>query len=268
MTPETMSNAWSKVIRASKASTFGLRRKKGVNRRGVGPIDGKLLGRGAGEGFGVHICTGPVYIRGAEPGDILEVRIMDVKPRPCAISGPRRKIVRQQRSRLVAASTTTTYLPSRSHAKCARSMRSTPAGNATGRRPSTISVGRRRLIRLAWCTRSSTIRACPVDHSTVQETQGILKNVRIPIRPHFGVMGLAPKMLDIVDSDSAKLFWRQYRQLAPRQGRNHVLSGRGGGRPRFRSAVHMQHRGDSEICGTAIEMSLTRNLPAPPAQKA
>jgi acetamidase/formamidase len=58
--------------------------KKNVNRRGAGPIDGKLLGRGAGEGFGVHICTGPVYIRGAEPGDILEVRIMDVKPRPSA----------------------------------------------------------------------------------------------------------------------------------------------------------------------------------------
>jgi hypothetical protein len=32
------------------------------------------------EGFGVHICT----VRGAELGDILEVRIMDVKPRPCA----------------------------------------------------------------------------------------------------------------------------------------------------------------------------------------
>ena len=58
--------------------------KKGVNRRGAGPIDGKLLGRGAGEGFGVHICTGPVFVRGAEPGDVLEVRIMDVKPRPCA----------------------------------------------------------------------------------------------------------------------------------------------------------------------------------------
>src|SRR5262245_52510419 len=62
------------------------RDKKGVDRRGAGPIDGKLLGRGAGEGFGVHICTGPVYIRGAEPGDILEVRIIDVKPRPCANS--------------------------------------------------------------------------------------------------------------------------------------------------------------------------------------
>ena len=38
----------------------------------------------APKGFGVHICTGPVYVKGAEPGDVLEVRILDVKPRPCA----------------------------------------------------------------------------------------------------------------------------------------------------------------------------------------
>ena len=60
------------------------RNKKNVDRRGAVPVDGKLLGRGSGEGFGVHICTGPVFVRGAEPGDILEVRIIDVKPRPCA----------------------------------------------------------------------------------------------------------------------------------------------------------------------------------------
>src|SRR5947208_10982463 len=35
-------------------------------------------------GLGVHICTGPVAVKGAEPGDILEVRILDVQPRPCA----------------------------------------------------------------------------------------------------------------------------------------------------------------------------------------
>ena len=40
----------------------------------------------------------------------------------------------------------------------------------------------------------------PVDHSTIKETHGILKNVRIPIRPHFGVMGVAPKEADYVDS--------------------------------------------------------------------
>src|SRR5882724_6648724 len=50
--------------------------KKGVFRRGAGESDGK--------GLGVHICTGPVVIRGAEPGDILEVRILDTAVRPCA----------------------------------------------------------------------------------------------------------------------------------------------------------------------------------------
>src|SRR5271154_184397 len=59
------------------------RDKKNVDRRGAGPIDASIHGRGAGEGFGVHICTGPVAIRGAEPGDVLEVRIIDVKPRGC-----------------------------------------------------------------------------------------------------------------------------------------------------------------------------------------
>ncbi len=56
--------------------------EKAINRRGAGPLDASVLGRGAGEGFGVHICTGPIAVRGAEPGDVLEVRIVDVVPRP------------------------------------------------------------------------------------------------------------------------------------------------------------------------------------------
>ena len=57
---------------------------KSVDRRGAGPMDASLFGRGAGEGLGVHLLTGPVYIEGAEPGDILEVRILDVRLRPSA----------------------------------------------------------------------------------------------------------------------------------------------------------------------------------------
>src|SRR5262252_10253108 len=60
------------------------KQRKGVDRRGAGPMTPTLFGRGAGEGLGVHICTGPVAVRDAEPGDILEVRIVDVRPRPCA----------------------------------------------------------------------------------------------------------------------------------------------------------------------------------------
>lgn len=33
---------------------------KNVDRRGAGPLDASIHGRGAGEGFGVHICTGPI----------------------------------------------------------------------------------------------------------------------------------------------------------------------------------------------------------------
>ncbi len=58
------------------------REGKGVERRGAGPMDASIYGRGAGEGFGVHICTGPIAVRGAEPGDVLEVRILDMVPRP------------------------------------------------------------------------------------------------------------------------------------------------------------------------------------------
>src|SRR5580704_513094 len=45
---------------------------KNVDRRGAGPVDASIHGRGAGEGFGVHICTGPIAVRGAVPGDVLE----------------------------------------------------------------------------------------------------------------------------------------------------------------------------------------------------
>src|SRR3989441_208198 len=72
------------------------KQRKGVDRRGAGPMKPTLFGRGAGEGLGVHICTGPGFVRGAEPGDILEVRIIDVRPRPCSNpppNAPRRSVV-------------------------------------------------------------------------------------------------------------------------------------------------------------------------------
>src|SRR5260221_7798168 len=45
------------------------RDEKNVDRRGPGPIDASVHGRGAREGVGVHICTGPLLLRGAMPGD-------------------------------------------------------------------------------------------------------------------------------------------------------------------------------------------------------
>src|ERR1700741_824971 len=60
---------------------YWTKEQKNVDRRGAGAMDAPV---GAGGGEGVHVCTGPIYLRGAQPGDILEVRILDMYPRPCA----------------------------------------------------------------------------------------------------------------------------------------------------------------------------------------
>ena len=200
--------------------------KKGVNRRGAGPMDGK---RGAGEGYGVHICTGPVAIRGAEPGDILEVRIMDVKPRPCANPAYVGKsfgsnaaawwgfhykdLLTEPKPREVCTIYEIDTSGQRNWAQAVYNFRWVPQTDPFGVVHNIIDYP-----------------GVPVDHSIVQENHNVLKNVRVPIRPHFGVMGVAPKEADIVELDSAQLFRRQHGQLARRQGRDHVLSSRGAGR--------------------------------------
>jgi acetamidase/formamidase len=95
-----------------------------------------------------------------------------------------------------------------------------------------------------------------VDHATVQENHGVLKNIRIPIRPHFGVMTVAPKEAAYVDSIPPGYFggnidnWRigkgatMYYPVAV---------------PGALFSIGDSHaaQGDSELCGTAIECSLT-----------
>ncbi len=43
--------------------------------------EGKWKAKAAAAGGGGHVLTGPIYIEGAEPGDMLEVRILEVTPR-------------------------------------------------------------------------------------------------------------------------------------------------------------------------------------------
>lgn len=40
------------------------------------PMRGKT-----GTGDGVHVLTGPIYVCGAEPGDVLQIDILDLQPR-------------------------------------------------------------------------------------------------------------------------------------------------------------------------------------------
>ena len=173
--------------------------KKGVDRRGAGPMDASLFGRGAGEGLGVHILTGPVYVRGAGEGDVVELRIIDVAPRPCA--NPKypgkafgsnaaawwgfhyKDLLTEPKPREVITIYEVDATGERNWAKPLYNFKWTPQTDPSGVVHKTIDYP-----------------GVPVDHGTIQENHGILKNVRIPIRPHFGVIGLAPKEADLVDS--------------------------------------------------------------------
>lgn len=228
---------------------------KGVDRRGAGPMDASLFGRGAGEGLGVHICTGPVYVRGAEPGDVLEVRILDVTPRPTANPGHTGKafgsnaaawwgfhfkdLITEPKEREVITIYEIDATGERSWAKAVYNYRWTPQTDPYGVVHPIIDYP-----------------GVPVDHSTIEKNFDVLKGVRIPIRPHFGVIGLAPKEADMVDSIPPSYTggnidnWRigkgatMYYPVAVEGG---LLS------------VGDPHasQGDSELCGTAIECSLT-----------
>lgn len=67
----------------------------------------------------------------------------------------------------------------------------------------------------------------PVDHALVKENHGILKDARIPVQPHFGVIGLAPKEADIVDSIPPGTFGGNIDKWRIGQGCEDVLPGAG-----------------------------------------
>jgi acetamidase/formamidase len=96
----------------------------------------------------------------------------------------------------------------------------------------------------------------PVDHSTIKENHGILKNVRIPIRPHFGVIGLAPREADVVDSIPPGYFGGNIDNWRIGKGATMYYPVAVPGALLSAGDPHAS-QGDSELCGTAIECSLT-----------
>jgi acetamidase/formamidase len=218
-------------------------------------MNASIHGRGAGEGFGVHICTGPIHVRGAEPGDVLEVRIVDVKPRGCsnpAFAGRAfgsnaaawwgfqyNDLLTEPKPREVITIYEIDPAGARNWARAVYNYRWVPQTDPFGVVHRTIDYP-----------------GVPVDHSLVEENHGILKGIRIPVRPHFGVIAVAPREAEFVDSVPPGYFggnvdnWRigkgavMYYPVAV---------------PGALFSVGDPHasQGDSELCGTAIECSLT-----------
>jgi acetamidase/formamidase len=229
--------------------------RKGVDRRGAGPMQPTLFGRGAGEGLGVHLCTGPVAVRGAAPGDVLEVRIVDVKPRPCANPAYRGKtfgsnaaawwgfhykdLLTEPRPREVITIYELDVAGGRDWARAVYSFRWTPQTDPFGVVHPTIDYP-----------------GVPVDHASVQENHGVLKNVRVPIRPHFGVLGLAPSEADMVDSIPPSYVGGNIDNWRIGKGATMYYPVAVPGALLSAGDSHAS-QGDSELCGTAIECSLT-----------
>jgi len=231
------------------------RDKKNVDRRGAGPIDASIHGRGAGEGFGVHICTGPVALKGAMPGDVVEVRILDVKPRQCCNPAHKGKafgsnaaawwgfhyqdLLTEPKPREVITIYEIDAAGDRSWARAVYNFRWVPQTDPFGVRHDIIDYP-----------------GVPVDHRLVTENHGILKDVRIPVRPHFGVIALAPREADIVDSTPPGYFGGNIDDWRIGKGATmyYPVAVEGG---LFSVGDPHASQGDSELCGTAIECSLT-----------
>jgi acetamidase/formamidase/AraC-like DNA-binding protein len=228
---------------------------KGVDRRGAGPLDASIFGRGSGEGFGVHLCTGPVFVRDAEPGDVLEIRVIDVKPRPSA--NPRhhgkafgsnasawwgfqyQDLLEEPRPREVVTIYEIDVVNDGGVAKAVYSYQWVPQLDPFGILHPTIDYP-----------------GVPVDHSTIKKQFGLLEGARVPLRPHFGVMAVAPKEATIVDSIPPGYFGGNLDNWRIGRGASLFLPVAVPG-ALFSAGDPHASQGDAEVAGTAIECSMT-----------
>ncbi|MGQ7844016.1 acetamidase/formamidase family protein [Granulosicoccus sp. 3-233] len=229
--------------------------RKGVDRRGAGPLDASIHGRGAGEGFGVHILTGPVFVCGAEPGDVLEVRILDMAPRPSANPEYAGKtfgsnaaaawgfhysdLVEEPRQREVITIYEMDSTGGRDWAEAVYSYRWVPQVDPDGVTHELIDYP-----------------GVPVDHSTISKNTEVLEGVRIPVRPHFGTLGVAPREADVVDSIPPGYFGGNIDNWRIGKGGTMYYPVAVEGALLSAGDPHAA-QGDSELAGTAIETSMT-----------
>jgi acetamidase/formamidase/AraC-like DNA-binding protein len=229
--------------------------KKNVSRRGAGPVDASVYGRGSGEGFGVHICTGPIYVRDAKPGDVLEVRILDLLPRLSANAKYQGRafgsnaaawwgfhydeLLTEPKPREVVTIYEIDCAKGGGCAHAVYNFRWTPQRDPDGVLHPTIDYP-----------------GVPVDRASIVENHGVLKNVRIPTRPHFGVIAVAPVETGPVDSIPPGCFGGNIDNWRIAKGATVYLPVGVEGALLSVGDPHAS-QGDSELCGTAIECSLT-----------
>ncbi|TYC58316.1 helix-turn-helix domain-containing protein [Rhodobacterales bacterium] len=233
--------------------------RKNVDRRGAGPIDASIYGRGAGEGFGVHVCTGPIYVNEAEPGDVLEVRIDDMVPRP---SGNPDYDGRYFGSS-VAAWWGYQYGELLQEPKPRENIfiyEIFPDGDGSGFARAHYAY--------RWTPQKDPFGVShktydypgvPVDPATIERLSPVLSDISIPLRPHFGVIAVAPREADPVDSVPPAYFGGNIDNWRLGKGASVYLPVSVPGALLSIGDPHAS-QGDGEVAGTAIECSMTGRL--------
>jgi acetamidase/formamidase/AraC-like DNA-binding protein len=229
--------------------------EKTIDRRGAGPMDASAVGRGAGEGFGVHIMTGPIAIAGAARGDIVEVRFLEMTSRP---SGNPKFSGRSFGSNVAAywgfhygdlltepkpREVVTIYEVETNQGRCCAhavyNYRYVPQIDPDGVRHERYDYP-----------------GVIVDPETITKNFNVLRDVEVPVRPHFGFVALAPAHDGLIDSVPPANFggnidnWRLGAGgsvFLPVDVAEGLLS---------LGDPHAS-QGDSELCGTAIECSMS-----------
>jgi acetamidase/formamidase/AraC-like DNA-binding protein len=228
---------------------------KAIDRRGAGPMDATVCGRGAGEGFGVHICTGPIAVRGARPNDLIELQIVDITPRLSANPAYRDKafgsnaatwwgfqygeLASGVRPREVVTIYEVEGANDWSVAKAVYSYNWTPQTDPFG------------VVHLLM-----DYPGVPVDRAAISPQHGVLTDVRIPVRSHFGVMAVAPREPGLIDSVPPGYFGGNIDNWRAGKGTRVFLPVNVPGALLSIGDPHLS-QGDGEVSGTAIECSLT-----------
>ncbi len=227
--------------------------EKTMGRRGAGATEGPFT-HGAGEGLGVHLLTGPIAIEGAEPGDVIEVRILNAYPRPSANpayegryfgSNPSANwgfqyndLVEEPKQREVV----TIYELDMQEPPTVSAVYSylwTPQTDPNGIVHATIDYP-----------------GVKVDHDTVVKKDGVLAGIKVPARLHFGTMGLAPAEADFVSTIPPNYTGGNMDDWRITSGARmyYPVAVPGG---LFSVGDAHASQGDSELSGTAVEISLT-----------
>ncbi|MBP1849390.1 acetamidase/formamidase family protein [Rhizobium halophytocola] len=231
---------------------------KAVNRRGAGPVNASIFGRGAGEGFGVHICTGPIFVHGAEPGDVLEIEILDLKPRPSA--NPEHRGFAFGSNAAAAWGYHHDDMLSEPKKREVVTIYRTDADGESGFAEAVYSfVWQPQTDPFGVLHEHIDYPGIPVDHGKLEERPGIMAGVRIPVRPHFGFVAVAPREAELVDSVPPGYFGGNIDNWRAGKGSSIYLPVAVPGALLSIGDPHLA-QGDGEISGTALECSLTGNV--------